>query len=154
MIRPPAPTPLPALRPSIEDALIEQGYACVFSFLSPLQVNTLAAETLRLWDDGEFQFARIGAGVIKQRCPEVRSDRIFWLENESLTPAQQVYFNALDEFGTVSVGRRADLILLEANPLEDIANLQRRAGVMVRGRWLAEAEIQERLAGIARQFRS
>lgn len=64
------------------------------------------------------------------------------------------YFNALDEFGTVSVGRRADLILLEANPLEDIANLQRRAGVMVRGRWLAEAEIQERLAGIARQFRS
>lgn len=64
------------------------------------------------------------------------------------------YFDALDDFGTVSVGRRADLILLDANPLEDIANLQRRAGVMVRGRWLAEAEIQERLAGIARQFRS
>lgn len=62
------------------------------------------------------------------------------------------YFDALDDFGTIAVGRRADLILLEADPLDDIANLQRRAGVMVRGRWIAEGEIQERLAGIARQF--
>ncbi len=56
------------------------------------------------------------------------------------------YFDALDEFGTIAVGRRADLILLEANPLDDVANLQRRAGVMVRGRWIPESEIQRRLA--------
>ncbi|HEX7118650.1 MAG TPA: amidohydrolase family protein [Longimicrobiales bacterium] len=62
------------------------------------------------------------------------------------------YFDALDEFGTIAVGRRADLILLEANPLDDVAHLRRRAGVMVRGRWLSEGEIQERLAGIAQRF--
>lgn len=59
------------------------------------------------------------------------------------------YFGAPEEFGTVQVGRRADLILLTANPLEDVANVKRRAGVMVRGRWLPESEIQARLEQIA-----
>ena len=54
-----------------------------------------------------------------------------------------------EEFGQVSVGRRADLLLLEANPLDDLANMARRAGVMVRGRWLPEAEIQARLGEFA-----
>ena len=34
------------------------------------------------------------------------------------------------EFGTVAVGQRADLLLLEANPLENVANVGRRAGVI------------------------
>lgn len=59
------------------------------------------------------------------------------------------YFEAWDSFGTVAVGRRADLILLEANPLQSVANVSRRAGVMVRGHWLPENEIQQRLAQIA-----
>jgi imidazolonepropionase-like amidohydrolase len=53
------------------------------------------------------------------------------------------------DFGTVAVGQRADLLLLEANPLDDVGNLSRRAGVMVNGRWLGEAEIQRRLEEIA-----
>jgi len=52
-------------------------------------------------------------------------------------------------FGMVAPGQRADLVLLEANPLEDLANLTRRAGVMVRGRWVSGAEIREGLAKIA-----
>ena len=56
------------------------------------------------------------------------------------------YFRAENEFGTVATGRRADLILLDANPLADIANMNRQAGVMVRGRWLPREEIERRLA--------
>src|SRR5690554_2083672 len=59
------------------------------------------------------------------------------------------YFGTPEAFGTVAPGRRADLILLEANPLDDVANVQRRAGVMVRGQWLPEEEIQARLEQIA-----
>ena len=55
------------------------------------------------------------------------------------------HFGAGEEFGTVAVGRRADLVLLEANPLDDVSNWSRRAGVMVRGRWLDRAEINRRL---------
>src|SRR5664279_1182774 len=39
------------------------------------------------------------------------------------------------EFRTVAVGRRADLILLNANPLEHVGNVQKREGVMVQGNW-------------------
>ena len=59
------------------------------------------------------------------------------------------YFSS-SEFGTVEVGKRADLILLEANPLENIANMARRAGVMLRGKWIPESEIQAKLAEFAR----
>ena len=69
------------------------------------------------------------------------------LEIATRKPAE--YFGATDDFGTVAVGRRADLILLEANPLEDIARTERRAGVMIGGRWLPEDEIQRRLEAIA-----
>jgi imidazolonepropionase-like amidohydrolase len=68
---------------------------------------------------------------------------------QSGTRAPAEYFGELAEFGTVEVGKRADLILLEANPLKDVGNISHRTGVMVRGRWLPEREIQERLKKIA-----
>lgn len=62
------------------------------------------------------------------------------------------YFRRHDSFGTVAVGRRADLILLNSNPLRDVGNVRDRVGVMVRGRWLPEDMIQERLAQIEQRF--
>ena len=56
-----------------------------------------------------------------------------------------------DKFGVVEVGRRGDLLLLDANPLDDVGNVARRAGVMVRGRWMPESEIQAGLAELARE---
>jgi imidazolonepropionase-like amidohydrolase len=64
-----------------------------------------------------------------------------------------LYLKEKDNFGTVAVGTRADLILLDANPLEDVSNVARRSGVMVRGRWLSEREIQSRLDQIAASHR-
>ena len=55
-------------------------------------------------------------------------------------------------FGTVAVGNRADLVLLDANPLETVENLKRRAGVMVRGRWVSSTEIDSGLAELARKY--
>ena len=63
-----------------------------------------------------------------------------------------LFLGAPSDFGTVEVGRRADLILLDANPLAHVANVQRRAGVMLSGRWLPEAQIQNGLADIARRY--
>ncbi len=59
------------------------------------------------------------------------------------------YFQRFDTFGTVAVGRRADLLLLNSNPLSDVRNVADRAGVMFRGRWLSEERIQARLEEIA-----
>jgi imidazolonepropionase-like amidohydrolase len=63
------------------------------------------------------------------------------------------YFKAKDSFGTIEVGKRADLILVTGNPLKDISTIANRAGVMVRGRWLPEEEIQKRLEQIAGSYR-
>lgn len=68
---------------------------------------------------------------------------------QSGTRAVAEYFGTLREAGTVEKGKRADLLLLEGNPLQDLGNVARRAGVMVNGRWLAESEIQRRLEELA-----
>ena len=49
-------------------------------------------------------------------------------------------FLGTDTFGTIEAGKRADLLLLDANPLDDIGNVRRIGGVMVRGRWLPRAD--------------
>jgi imidazolonepropionase-like amidohydrolase len=72
------------------------------------------------------------------------------LEAATRNPAE--YLRAHDRVGTIARGRRADLLLLEANPLEAITNTERRAGVMVRGRWLPEAELRAMLDRIAEKF--
>lgn len=62
------------------------------------------------------------------------------------------YFEREDEFGTIAVGRSADLVLLDANPLANISNTQRISGVMVRGRWYPKAALDQRLEAMARSF--
>lgn len=53
-----------------------------------------------------------------------------------------------DEFGTIEEGKRADLILLDANPLEDIANSEKIAGVATRGIWYDKPTLDALLADI------
>jgi len=60
------------------------------------------------------------------------------------------FFGTLKETGTIERGKRADFILLDADPLADIRNTTRRSGVMVRGRWLPQAEIERRLGEVAK----
>ena len=62
------------------------------------------------------------------------------------------YFEDKDDFGAIEEGHRADMMLLEANPLDDVSNVGERAGVMVRGRWLSEDFIQQQLQDIADEY--
>jgi hypothetical protein len=62
------------------------------------------------------------------------------LRTATANPAE--FLGRPGEFGTVAAGARADLLLLDANPLLDVANAARRAGVMVRGRWLTEKRLK------------
>ena len=53
------------------------------------------------------------------------------------------------DFGTVEPGRRADLVLLGSNPLDNLSALADRRGVMVRGRWVSRNEIDRGLEALA-----
>lgn len=60
------------------------------------------------------------------------------------------YLEREGEMGTIEPGRRADLILLDANPLDDIGNTQKIRGVVVNGRWLDRATLDAGLQGLVR----
>ncbi len=51
-----------------------------------------------------------------------------------------------DAFGTIEVGKRADLILLNGNPLADVANIKDLRGVMAAGKWYAVETLQQMIA--------
>ena len=58
------------------------------------------------------------------------------------------YFADWDDFGTVATGQRADLILVNENPLDDLSSIQDHAGVMVQGKWYSRNMIDEILSEI------
>jgi len=70
------------------------------------------------------------------------------LQTGTANPAE--FFGRSGDFGVVRTGVEADLILLDANPLEDITNTRRIHGVMLRGRWLPRSELDGLLKRLAR----
>ena len=53
-----------------------------------------------------------------------------------------------EEFGSIVKGTRADLLLIEENPLEDVTRRRRPIGVMTRGRWFTSGQLEEMLTGL------
>ena len=56
--------------------------------------------------------------------------------------------------GRIAAGAHADLVLLDADPLADIHAVDRIAGVMVHGRWLAAADLQALHDGLVAEYRA
>jgi hypothetical protein len=55
------------------------------------------------------------------------------------------------EFGTLQIGKRADLLLVDGNPLEDLTRLKQPVGVMTRGKWFTREQLEQMLAGLTRE---
>ncbi|MDY8137322.1 amidohydrolase family protein [Aquimarina sp. 2201CG5-10] len=69
---------------------------------------------------------------------------------QSGTTNPSVFFDKQDTFGYIKEGLDADLVILNANPIEDIKSLQQISGVMVRGTWLSKDMIDRKLEEIAK----
>jgi imidazolonepropionase-like amidohydrolase len=67
------------------------------------------------------------------------------LRSATSEPAR--YLGMLDSAGTVATGKLADLVLLDANPLEDIGNVRRISAVIANGRVFAGSEREQLLHG-------
>ncbi|QDH80754.1 amidohydrolase family protein [Echinicola soli] len=72
------------------------------------------------------------------------------LQMGTINPAK--YFQEEGNFGEITEGASADLILLDKNPLEDIANMRHPLGVMVKGIWISREQIDQKLKTIADKY--
>lgn len=84
------------------------------------------------------------------------------LTDAGLTPAEILQGATLNaalcvgrekEWGSLQVGLVADLVLLEADPLDDLRNAQRIIAVVRRGRIYEREEIQSRLDALVSGYR-
>ena len=67
----------------------------------------------------------------------------------SATRLPATWLGIEDKIGTVEVGKYADLILLDANPLDNISNTRKIAGVFVNGQWVSREKIDTMLSDLA-----
>jgi imidazolonepropionase-like amidohydrolase len=55
----------------------------------------------------------------------------------------------LDQYGVIEPGRVADMVLLDANPLDDIRNTRRISAVILGGKYYSRSELDKTLAQVA-----
>jgi imidazolonepropionase-like amidohydrolase len=120
-----------------------------------MDVETARLLVKALQDSGAALLLGTDRGSGTNCCaPIVLQDELEALMRAGLTPYQVLltgtrnvaqYFGTLDSSGTVAVGKRADLVLLNGNPLQDIRHTREPAGVMLGGRWLGRAALDQRL---------
>jgi imidazolonepropionase-like amidohydrolase len=134
----------------------KQGFAAKYPQADRQKLLALRRTIIKALHDGGVPFALGSDAPQTWNVPGFSAHReLGALVAAGLTPYQAlksgtanvgVYFGTQASVGTIASGKRADLILLDANPLTDIANSSRIAGVMVNGRWLSKADIDARLA--------
>ncbi len=126
------------------DPSLKQGYAQHMMEISKRMTKALYDAGCPLVVGTDMNFLGVFPGVSTRREVEL-------LVEAGLTPLDALKaatVNAAaclgkDEIGTIARGKRADLLLLDGNPLDDIRQLSSTAGVMVRGAWIDKRMIGE-----------
>jgi imidazolonepropionase-like amidohydrolase len=105
--------------------------------------------TVLLGSDAPQQFNVPGFSIYREMKRMADAGMSTYEIVRSGTASVGEHFKSKDAFGRIAPGQRADLILVDGNPLQDLGNMEKRSGVMIRGRWIPQAEIEKRLAQIA-----
>ena len=77
-------------------ALSTQGWGVFPGYLSVAQTERLAAECRGLWQDGCFRHAGVGRGESFELRPEIRNDKVLWLDPQEASPAQHLWLGELE----------------------------------------------------------
>ena len=108
--------------------------------------------TILFGTDSPQLFSVPGFSIHKEMRIMVESGMTPYQVLASATSAVAKFYAAENEFGQVAVGMRADLVLIDGNPIVDIGNVAKISGVMLFGRWFAQKNIQKRLENIASSY--
>lgn len=86
----------------------------------------------------------VGAGLSRYQALATATRTAGWFIDQSIHGAPS--------FGEVQPGYRADLILSDTNPLDDLETLRSPVGVMSHGHWYGRRDLQELLDGVAADY--
>jgi len=70
------------------------------------------------------------------------------LQTATRNPAD--FMGRVADIGSVDKGKMADMVLLDANPLDDIQNTRKIRAVVLGGRYFSRSDLDEMLADVAR----
>ena len=75
-------------------------------------------------------------------------------DGEALAAATRlpaIWLGVAHDRGTIEVGKRADLVLIDANPLANVANTRKISAVFLSGRYLGRKNLDAMMADLARR---
>lgn len=81
---------------AIADDLVDRGWTVRADFLPPADSAALTEEARELWESGAFRHAGVGRGAELRIVPEIRGDRVRWLDPDRPSPAQRPYLERLE----------------------------------------------------------
>jgi len=109
----------PDLRSSLEPVcsriatqLAQQGWCVCPNFVDAETVVALRQQMLQAWQAGQFRHAGIGRGESFEIRPQIRSDRVMWLDPGSVADSLAKYFVALEDL-RLSINRQLYLGLFD-----------------------------------------
>jgi len=76
---------------TLTKALAGPGWCVIPDFLTRAEWKPLAAEAKKLHSAGEFRLARVGRGDAAKVRPDVRTDRVRWIDSQEASGLQQDY---------------------------------------------------------------
>ncbi len=72
---------------------------------------------------------------------------------DAATAAPALYLGQDAEWGTITVGKAGNVLLLDGNPLENISNTRKISGVLLHGIWYSRESLDRTAAELARAYR-
>lgn len=93
-----------------------------------------------------------GAAVHEELALLVESGLSPWAALRSATASARSHLTGRATAGTIAAGEAADLVLLDGDPLADIANAGRVAGVMVGGLWRPGGDLKRDLERVVADY--
>jgi len=115
-------------------------------------VRSLVANDARFLagtDASNYPFQVMGFGLVEELELMHRAGVPLRAVVRAATSEPAIAMRVGEEFGLIRVGQRADLVLLEQNPLETLSAYRSNSGVMTRGIWLSREALDDGLARLA-----